>query len=172
MKLTNLDLAFALAGYAMTEAAQRTHPQAALFAFAEYLANHPTSVTPQESALTILGIDDVPSETWGTPLPSQEQGTARVAASIEALNNDYARGATFARVALRRLAWDCVQLARKIEEGAGAAQQAAIKGNGDKVAGLFLPVPLTDERDIEALRGYLQRKPRTTKPAAPEKVAV
>jgi hypothetical protein len=64
----------------------------------------------------LLGIADLPSETWGGMLPPQSVAEDEASAAVQALNVDYPKGRPYNIVALRRLAWACTTLARVLDE--------------------------------------------------------
>ncbi|HEX3124762.1 MAG TPA: hypothetical protein VHQ21_15820 [Rhodanobacteraceae bacterium] len=164
MKIDNLDLAFALGDLADEIATAKNIRTDAVRAFAQYIADHPTSSAQYPTALELLDLDDVPAEAWGQPMPDQAEGERRVADSVQRLNSEYARSPLHAMVALRRLAWDAQQLARRLAEISKAAHAQRINGNGKSTAGLILTQPLHDDFVREDYRNLLGRKPRSNKP--------
>jgi hypothetical protein len=160
MKIDNFDLALALNGLVDEIAAARNLRTDAIRAFAQYLADHPTSSTQHPAALELLDIKDMPSETWGQPTPDQAEGERRVADSVQRLNSEYARSTLHAIVALRRLAWDASQLARRLADDNKARRDAALKTNGGHTNRLFLPQPLHDDFTREDYKSLLGRSKR------------
>lgn len=161
MKIDNLDLAFALGELAEAIAASKSIRPEAVRAFAQYIADHPTSTTQHPVALELLDLDDVPQEAWGQPSPPREEGERRVGESVQRLNSEYARSTLHAIVALRRLSWNAQQLARRLAEDDKIERTKRLNGNGGRTTGIFLTAPLHDDFTREDYRNLLGRKPRS-----------
>jgi hypothetical protein len=163
MKIDNLDLAFALGKLADEIAAAKNIQPDAVRAFAQYIADHPSSTAQHPVALELLELDDVPQEAWGQPMPDQQEGERRVADSVQRLNSEYPRSTLHAAVALRRLAWNAQQLARRLAEDGKALRAATMNNNGGRTTGLILTKPLHDDYTREDYKNLLGRKPRNAR---------
>jgi hypothetical protein len=161
MKIDNLDLAFALSELADEIAASKGIRADAVRALAQYIADHPTSLSQHPTAMELLDLTDVPQEAWGQPSPPREEGERRVAEGVQRLNAEYGRSPLHATVALRRLAWDAQQLARRLAEDGKNAREMRVNGNGGRTTGMFLPAPLHDDFTREEYRQLVGRKPRS-----------
>lgn len=163
MKIDNLDLAFALSELADEIAASKGIRADAVRALAQYIADHPTSTTQHAVAMELLDLSDIPQEAWGQPSPFREEGERRVADSVQRLNTEYARSPLHAVVALRRLAWNAQQLARRLAADNKADREKRLTGNGGRTTAMFLPQPLHDDFTREEYRILVGRKPRNAR---------
>jgi len=150
MKFTNLDLALALATRAMG-----TNEQTPILQLADYLATNPTSKIFYERALLTLGIDpnEIPSESWGTPTPTEERASEELKKAIKLLNEYWSGTDVHRRVAVRNLAWQATLLARRLDADAEAKTKYVVKRNGGHTAGLF------SAHIVPATRSELQKEP-------------
>ena len=82
--------------------------------------------------------------------------------SVQRLNSEYARSPLHAVVALRRLAWNAQQLARRLAEDNKADREKRLNGNKGRTTGLFLPQPLHDDFTREEYKLLVGRRPRST----------
>jgi len=143
MKLKNLQL-----GLAVADAAVGNVRQTEMMQLADFLLTHPTSKIHYEKALWYLGIDpnSVPSELWVAEVPDEAHGAAALKDAITLLNEQWSRHKLARMVAVRNLAWQATQLARRLEQDADADAAAIVAKNGGSSAGLlraFIVAPLT-----------------------------
>jgi hypothetical protein len=89
--------------------------EATLLAVAEQLRRSPTSST-SAVAEALLGITDVPDETWRGPLPPLEGAERALSIAIDRLSAEWNLTGLHRLVALRRVAWAASQLARVVEK--------------------------------------------------------
>lgn len=141
MKFNNVDLAMELDRMADIAADTKQIEPDAVRAFAQYIADHPTVDSLHPTALDLLNIRDIPSETWGQPAPARPQGELRVAASVQRLNEEYVISSLHAIVALRRLAWDATQLARELQRERADTVEQLLASNERRTTGLFAKGP-------------------------------
>lgn len=86
-----------------------------LAAMSNQLRSNPSSASIK-LAEALLGISDVPDETWHGPLPGFGTGKDALAAAIDRLSPEWEMTDLHKLVALRRVAWAASQLARVIEK--------------------------------------------------------
>jgi multisubunit Na+/H+ antiporter MnhG subunit len=143
LKLKNVQLGLALADAAVGDVRQTEMMQ-----LADFLLTHPVSKIHTERALHYLGIDPntVPSEIWSEDTPTEAHGAAALKDAITLLNVQWSRHKLARMVAVRNLAWQATQLARRLEKDAAADAERVIKANGGSSAGLlrsFITAPVT-----------------------------
>ena len=102
------------------------HPDQAdtLFAMAVQLRSNP-STSAIKLAEALLGISDVPEELWRDPLPPGDSGKSLLATAIDRLSAEWTLTDLHRLVALRRVAWSAMQLARVIEKTIDEAARKA-----------------------------------------------
>ena len=100
----------------------------ALFAAAVQLRSNP-SIDSIKVAEALLGISDVPDETWHGPQPDEANGKDTLGGAIDRLSAEWTMTDLHRLVALRRVAWAAMQLARSIEK-----KLDALARDGDNVA--------------------------------------
>jgi hypothetical protein len=166
VKIDNIELAFALNDQAGAISAERVVPIDVIRAVAQYVADHPTSAMTNERALELLGLNELPAETWGYPLPDIAVGEVSVRTAVEKLNQDYPRSTLHALVALRSLAWHCTQLARALQTREKHKRELTISAHGGNTAGIFLRQPLVDEASTEQFKALMGHRVRKQKVAA------
>jgi hypothetical protein len=80
----------------------------------DQLARSPTN-SARQIAEALLGISDVPDETWHGPLPT-DTGQRTLSVAIDRLSSEWEQTGLHRLVALRRVAWAASQLARVVEK--------------------------------------------------------
>lgn len=85
-----------------------------LLAMADQLARSPTD-SAKKVAASLLDISDVPDETWHGPLPT-DNGQQALSVAIDRLSVEWELTSLHKLVALRRVAWAAMQLARVVEK--------------------------------------------------------
>jgi hypothetical protein len=143
MKIKNVTLGLALADAAVGDVRQTEMMQ-----LADFLLTHPTSRIHYELALHYLRIDPntVPSELWGAEVPNEAFGAAALKDAITLLNAEWSRHKLARMVAVRNLAWQATQLARRLEKDCDDNAAVVIAKNGGTTAGLlraFIQAPAT-----------------------------
>jgi hypothetical protein len=96
-------------------AAHRPDQELTYRAMSEQLRAHP-SRHACELAEALLGLTDIPDETWHGPLPPGDGAERALTVAIDRLSTEWPLTDVHRLVALRRVAWAASQLSRVMEK--------------------------------------------------------